>query len=165
MLFIGLLSCFMLAVIYFDLTGYIIPNWVVGTLIVLYPFFVLMNGGGIDWLGALVMFALTFLAGLVIFRLRFMGGGDVKLLMALSLWVGKSQMYNFILYVALLGGVLALALWFGRPTYAWALGRLGKNWPVPRLLTEGEPMPYGLAIAVAFLGMLWLEQLPGLKLL
>lgn len=79
---------------------------------------------------AAVTFAL--LAGL--FAVGAMGGGDVKLLTALALWLPWPMFLRMIMVMALLGGVLTLAM-------------LARH----RLLRRRETLriPYGVAIAGA----------------
>lgn len=73
-----LLTGFMAAVLFFDVTRYIIPNWLVGVLLVLYPAFVLMSPVPVGWPMALAAAGLMFVVGVVIFAFRLMGGGDVS---------------------------------------------------------------------------------------
>lgn len=74
----------------------------------------------------------------VLFAMRAIGGGDVKLLAALALWFTPAAFVNLIVIMALTGGALALA--FG----AWHIMRRRKD----RL-----SIPYGIAIAV---GTIWI---------
>lgn len=164
LIFAGILTVLMAAVVYYDLTRYIIPNWICGGVILLYPAFLLLSPVPIDWQGAGMVFAATIAAGLLIFRFNIMGGGDVKLLMALSLWAGRAAMLDFTMLVAVLGGGLSIALLGGRPIYTGLMAKLPKPWPTPRILTQGADLPYGLAIAAAFLWMLWHGELPGIIL-
>ena len=75
------------------------------------------------------------LAGL--FALGAMGGGDVKLLTALALWLEPVWFFRLLMVMALVGGVLAVGL------AAWHLKRKRK---------ERIDVPYGIAIAC---GGLW----------
>lgn len=160
--FQGILTCFMLAVIYFDLTRYIIPNWMVGVLLVLYPVMLFTVPVPPDWMQALWIGLGAFAIGFIIFSLRLMGGGDVKLLTVCCVWIGLPHLIHFIMYTALLGGVLSLALLLLRPAAAWSFARMKHPPAIPRLLTIGEPVPYGIAIALAFLFILWVMGVPGL---
>jgi prepilin peptidase CpaA len=85
-----------------------------------------------------------------------MGGGDVKLLAAASLWCGPEQLPPFALVIA--GAAVALAAFMLSP-----LGRLMP--PPPARLADGlaaplgsglragrQPMPFGVAVAA---GGLW----------
>ena len=58
----------------------------------------------------LLVGAAVLIAGMILFSLRFVGGGDAKLLAAASLWIGAEQLLPFLIYVTLFGGVLALLL-------------------------------------------------------
>jgi prepilin peptidase CpaA len=93
---------------------------------------------------ALVMFIL--LAGL--FALRAMGGGDVKLLTALALWIEPVWFVQLLVVMSLLGGVLTLvvAIWH------YASRRQGR-----------VAVPYGIAISFAGLWALACQYLPGLS--
>lgn len=146
----------MLAVIYFDVTRYIIPNWLVGSLLAIYPLAVWMTPGEVDWKMALAAMAVTFAVGYVVFAMRWMGGGDIKLIIVCALWVGMKHLPDFIIITALLGGIFALALWSARKLLPHLVKR---ETPWPRILREGEPVPYGVAIALAMLKMVWVGAL------
>lgn len=88
--------------------------------------------------------------GVGMFALRWLGGGDAKLMAASALWIGFDNLLLYFTQVAILGGVLALAILAYRripvgalPTPEWAL----------RLHQQGSGIPYGLAIAG---GALWI---------
>jgi prepilin peptidase CpaA len=53
--------------------------------------------------------ALVFLVGFGLFALRLLGGGDVKLLAAATLWAGLDYVLPFILIVSVAGALLGLA--------------------------------------------------------
>jgi len=72
------------------------------------------------------------LAGL--FALRMMGGGDVKLLTALALWLPWQPYLRLLVLMALVGGLLTIV--FG----AWHIARRQK---------DRVKIPYGIAIASA----------------
>lgn len=81
---------------------------------------------------AVVVFAIFF----AMFALNAMGGGDVKLLTALALWISPPDMLKLVFVMALLGGVLTLLMMVRH-----------------RLMRSEEPLeiPYGIAIALAAL--------------
>ncbi len=93
--------------------------------------------------GAIGVFAF----GMAAFAAGLMGGGDVKLLSAASLFAGPALLVDFLLIVALAGGGLALALLAGVA--------IGSGGPGPRPArsrsAQGE-VPFGPAIAM---GGLW----------
>lgn len=145
----------MLATIWFDVSRYIIPNWLVASLLVLYPVAIYMNPNPVDWRMGLLAFGIMFAAGYLIFAMRWMGGGDVKLLMVCAMWVGFSKhLAEYVIVVSLLGGALSLLLWGGRKALVHVPRKRGAQ--LPRVLRESEPVPYGVAIAIAFL--IWLAH-------
>jgi prepilin peptidase CpaA len=98
---------------------------------------------GLHGLSALAAFAF----GVVLFGLGQWGGGDVKFMTAISLWLGWPGLFGYCLTVAVAGGVLAVAvLAFRRLTLppAWA----ARPW-LRRLHHEEEGLPYGVALGVA----------------
>jgi len=140
----------MLAVMYFDVTRFIIPNWLVGSLLLVYPIAIFMSPHAVDWQEGLIALGIMFALGYVVFAMKWMGGGDIKLITACALWVGLSNLMEFAFITALLGGVFAVALWGVRKILP-LIFKEKKTWP--RILREGEPAPYGVAIAGC---MLWL---------
>lgn len=138
----------MLAVIFFDVTRYIIPNWLVGSLLILYPVAVWMSPVTVDWKMALVAMIGVFTVGYIVFSMRWMGGGDIKLITACALWTGVSALADFIFITAFLGGLFAASLWIIRK---WLPIYIKRDKPWPRILREGEPVPYGVAIAITML--------------
>lgn len=108
---------------------------------------------GLSWqdiLSHLAAGSLMLLAGIVLFALGWMGGGDGKLLAVASLWLGFEPMTLFLAYVAALGGALALLILAYRK---WPAGALPlPNWAL-RLHAKGEGMPYGIAIAAGALAV------------
>ncbi|MCH2546722.1 MAG: prepilin peptidase [Alphaproteobacteria bacterium] len=158
------LTLFLLAVFYLDMTRYIIPNWICGILLALYPVMLFMTPAmpqdhSILW--AVGLCVIVFIFGIFIFAMKWAGGGDVKLLAVLALWTGKESTLEFVVYTGLLGGVLAIFLIMARPL----VGRftpVEKIDSIPRIFRDGEPLPYGLAITTAFLILLWMGNIAGL---
>lgn len=161
-LFFILLSALMALVIVLDAWKYIIPNWLVGLVVLLWPVMLYMSGWATDWKMGLAAGAGMFAVGFALFSLKLMGGGDVKLLAALSLWTGVAALADFLLFTALLGGALTVLLLAVRPLMARVSPAKAMAGTLPRLLTKGAPVPYGLAIAVAFLVLLWSGKVAGL---
>ena len=156
-IFFAALTCLMVLVIYLDATRYIIPNWLNGLVAILFPLMVLMSPVPVQWKMALACMLVVFLIGNIIFWLKLMGGGDIKLFAVASLWVGQhgyAKNMEYVMVVALLGGALSVALLLLRRMAPLYYGR-GEGKVPPRLLQPGAPVPYGIAIAVAFLGYLW----------
>jgi prepilin peptidase CpaA len=87
----------------------------------------------------------TFAVLAALFAMGAMGGGDVKLLAALALWIAPRPFLNLLLMMALLGGVLTVM--FGA-------------WHVMRRQRDKLAIPYGVAIAMAGLWVLGTSYLP-----
>jgi prepilin peptidase CpaA len=104
-LFIGLLGWGA----YSDLRSYVIPNRVCLAIVGLYPAYVLASPPPVDWVGALAVSGIIFGIGFVMFTMRLMGGGDIKLLTATALWAGPQNIFLFLVVTGLAGGLLSLA--------------------------------------------------------
>lgn len=155
----------MLAVFWLDATRYIIPNWLVGVVLVLYVPYLFLSPEPVAWTGALGVAVIAFAIGLALFASNVMGGGDVKLLAACCLWVGMDPILEYMILTTLLGGILAMALLAGRPAASYLFLRLAKkDGSLPELLEKGKPIPYGLAIAGAFLILLAQGKITGMEL-
>jgi prepilin peptidase CpaA len=87
----------------------------------------------------------TFAVLTALFAMGAMGGGDVKLLSALALWIAPWPFLKLVIMMALVGGVLTLL--FGA-------------WHVMRRQREKLAIPYGVAIAVAGLWTLSTSYMP-----
>lgn len=86
--------------------------------------------------------------GFILFSTGTLGGGDAKLLAAASLWVGVAPLTDFFVYVALIGGALAVTILLYRRVPDESL--VGPAWAL-RLHDKGHGIPYGIAIAGAAL--------------
>ncbi|MEM7022395.1 MAG: prepilin peptidase, partial [Pseudomonadota bacterium] len=92
-----------------------IPNWLTGSVVALYPVFVLASPMPVAWLGALATASAVLLCGLILFGRQLIGGGDVKLIVAVTLWAGLDHLALFALVTSLAGGGLALGcIWYQR---------------------------------------------------
>jgi prepilin peptidase CpaA len=118
------------------------------------------------WSGAKSVFAGTAVAScifLVLYLLKAMGGGDVKLMAAVGAWAGPSQALVILVAVSIAGGVLALLyMIFGRlvwqtfrNTLALFRHHLTSGFRPHVFLNIEQPastrLPYGVAIAVGTL--------------
>lgn len=149
----------MLAVLWYDATRYIIPNWLVAGLLLVYGVAAAAGPYPLDWQRAVAGMAVVLVVGFGIFVMQWMGAGDIKLLTVLSLWVGLENLPDFLLITSLIGGALSLALWGGRKCLPYL-----PAWPekehLPRILQQGAPVPYGVAIALGLLIMMWMGKIP-----
>ncbi|MFC3705075.1 prepilin peptidase [Devosia honganensis] len=81
------------------------------------------------------------------FAMRWIGGGDAKLAAATTLWLGFGLTLPYLVYTALLGGVLTLmVLMLRRLPLMPAIARF--RW-LERLHDPRQGVPYGVAMAVA----------------
>jgi prepilin peptidase CpaA len=156
-IFALVLSLAMVVVIVRDAVHYVIPNTLNLAILGLYTFAAYLLH--LDWPMALVAAAIVLVIGFGIFSLGLMGGGDIKLLVVLSLWTGWGMpTIMFIMYTAILGGLLVILVLLMR----FLLPPLWKGRNLPRLLIAKQAVPYGIAIAASFLLMLWFGAVPGL---
>ena len=93
----------------------------------------------------LVLAFASFLFLAVLFALRAMGGGDVKLLTALALWIPPVPYMHLLTVMAVAGGLLTIV--FGA-------------WHITRKRKERVAIPYGVAIAIGGLWVMGFEYLP-----
>jgi prepilin peptidase CpaA len=134
-----------------DALSFTIPNWISGGLVLLFVPAALANGLGWPAFGLhLGVGAAALVAGMVMFALRWMGGGDAKLLAAVALWLGWPAVLTFLGAAAIAGGGLAVVLLALRATALRPFVLLGPPWVV-RLAEPGEAVPYGVAIALGAL--------------
>jgi prepilin peptidase CpaA len=131
-----------------DFRRLVIPNPIVMGLCVLWPLhlaaapsFTLAGSGG-----AAACAAAVFLAGAMLFSRGLIGGGDVKLLAAATLWAGPGATPALLVVTAVVGGLLSLVL-LSSAALRTAFAPAGATAiPVSRV-----PVPYGVAIAAAAL--------------
>ena len=90
----------------------------------------------------------VFFAGAAAFAAGALGGGDVKLLAAATLFAGSTFLLDFLTVVALVGGAMGIAILAGAPIGPMAPAADGAT--VRTRLRSG--LPYGPAIAA---GGLW----------
>ena len=83
----------------------------------------------------------------IMFAKGWIGGGDAKLASATSLWMGWSNMADYSMLFALLGGVLTLIIIYLR--FAPLPSALARHAWIARLHNKANGVPYGLALASA----------------
>ena len=117
---------------------------------------------GAGWLTGMALF-------LPLFLLRGMGGGDVKLVAALGVWLGAVSVFWVVMYASIAGAVIGVAValrhQYLRTAFeniktllvSWAL--IGPR-PVPELTIESSTAPklaYALPILVGTVASIWLQ--------
>jgi prepilin peptidase CpaA len=130
-----------------DVTSFTIPNWIPLALLALFPVAGLAVGVPLPTMGLHLAVALgVLIVGAGMFALRWMGGGDAKLIAAVTLWLGLPALPGFLLGTAMIGGSLAIMLLTLRSVHLRPMVALGPRW-VHRLADSKEGIPYGVAIA------------------
>jgi len=115
-----------------------IANWKNAAIAVLAPLWWWASGLS-PWPDMAVQFGLAllvFAAFVAAFHFGWMGGGDVKLIGAIALWLPLQPLLWMLIVMSLLGGVLTIVLLIDR---------------VVRPRTTPIEVPYGVAIAIAAL--------------
>jgi prepilin peptidase CpaA len=140
---LGMLAIALLIAAVTDLRSRRIGNWLTGAIAIGAPLFWWASGLSL-WPEVAMQIGVALatvavLAGL--FAIRAMGGGDVKLLTALALWIEPMAFVRLIMIMALLGGVLTIA--FG-------------GWHLIRRQRDKIAIPYGVAISLAGLWTIYL---------
>jgi len=142
----------MAAAAFEDFRRLVIPNRLTICLCVLWPFYFAFSPSLYGALGAIGCAVAVFLIGALLFARGWLGGGDVKLLAAATLWAGPTDTPAFLMLTAVLGGALALFLLmpFGSQISLLARAMLGQP-AIPAERGLAMPVPYGVAIAGAAL--------------
>lgn len=135
-LLLGCLAIALLVAAFTDIRRRQIDNWLNGAIAASAPLYWWACGMAlwpdVAWQLGIALAIFAFLA--VLFAIRAMGGGDVKLLTALALWIEPTWFFRLLIGMALIGGVLTLAMG------AWHVMRRRKN---------KLAIPYGVAISAA----------------
>jgi prepilin peptidase CpaA len=137
-----------------DFRCLVIPNWLTLGLLLLWPVDAAMTPAITLRAGAAtagVAFA-VFWCGCLLFSLRLVGGGDVKLLAVAALWAGAARLPMLLLLTGIFGGALALLSLIGvggRPGPTRQAAAAARK--AARIAPSATPVPYGMAIAGAAL--------------
>lgn len=143
---LGALAIGLLVAAFTDIRRRQIDNWLTATIALGAPLFwwaaglTLWPGVGIQ----IGVAALTFAVCAALFAMRQMGGGDVKLLTALALWILPAAFLKLIIWMAFIGGFLTIVVGF---------------WHIARRRKDRIAVPYGLAIASSGLLVLGTQSL------
>ena len=132
----GLLAVALVRAAIGDLRSRTIPNWLNLAIALGAPLWWWAHGWSL-WPDVAIQLGLglaVFLLFAACFAIGAMGGGDVKLITALSLWLPLVPLVRMLFAMALLGGLVTLA--------TLAFHRLRKRQDTPEI-------PYGVAISLA----------------
>lgn len=148
-LLLGALAIALLVAAFTDIRRRQIDNWLNGAIAAAAPLYWWASGlslwPGVAWQVGVALVTLVVLA--VLFALRAMGGGDVKLLTALALWIQPLWFARLLIGMALIGGLLTLVMGV---------------WHIIRRRRERLAIPYGVAISSAALWVLAVQFFPAL---
>jgi prepilin peptidase CpaA len=154
-----------------DVTRMIIRNWTVLAVLALALVKGLVLEAPFGWRGTDAGMALmavrdvgaalvVFMALFVMWLMRGMGAGDVKLAGACALWAGAGFVLDFVLAFAVVGGAASMLLMGMR--FVPAVRERVFRW-LPWFRVGGQlSFPYGPAIAVGALWALWLQAGAGM---
>ena len=121
-----------------------IANWLNGAIALGAPFFWWASGMAL-WPDIAMQLGVAFAAFVILaglFAIRAMGGGDVKLLTALALWIKPDWFVSLLIIMAVIGGLLTIVLAINH-TMRRRKSRL--------------KIPYGIAISAAGLWVLGMQ--------
>lgn len=145
-LLVGLAIALLIAA-FTDIRRRQIDNWLNAAIALAAPLFWWASGlelwPGVALQLGVAIAAFAILAGL--FALKMMGGGDVKLLTALALWVPPLLFLQLLIVMALVGGLLTIIM---------------GAWHFMRRQRDRLAIPYGVAIAIGGLWVLGNHLLP-----
>ncbi len=139
---------------FYDITQLRIPNVVCYLIVVAFVLRAIFSGTPDGLLLHLVVFGGALAVGFGAFAFKIVGAGDAKLLAAICLWLGPSNLPLFILLMAVVGGIFGLVVIVARYFDHILIGLI--PWKVrqalPGFLFGEGPIPYGVAITG---GALW----------
>jgi prepilin peptidase CpaA len=150
-------ALFILAAVW-DLTSFTIPNFLILSLFSLFIVFICaaaISGSSMTWYEAgfhLLSGAIGLAAGMALFAMGMIGGGDAKLFAVAALWLGLNTLFEYTIVASLLGGGLTLGMIFLRRMPV--PGFLIKYEWIARLHDKEAGIPYGVALAAAALMIL-----------
>jgi prepilin peptidase CpaA len=154
----ALVGALLLVASWTDLKAYRIPNGIPAAILALYPVHILIAWTpAVDVAWHAAAFAAVLVAGIALFASGVMGGGDAKLIAAVSVWIGWGvPLLHLIVLTMFLGAALSVVLLLCRraPVAALANARLrDRGWALAVLDPETKAVPYAVAIAAAFLAL------------
>jgi len=130
-----LLTLFLGLCLYFDVRFRRLPNWLNGLIFAAGLLNLFSTGLTAELIGdRLLALTIVSLFGALLFYRGWLGGGDIKLAIALSVWLGCDKLVSFFVILSLTGGLLAIAV-LGYNVIA--------NYLNLKVITT---LPYGLAI-------------------
>ena len=132
-----------------DLWKFVIPNLLCLAVLGLFIVTALLSPIEVNWWSHIGATVAVLVVGFGLFAKNWMGAGDVKLMTAIAIWMGFSDLPYFLVAMAIAGGVFSLVLLLLRRIFLSLRVKelLPRKLTVPRVLLVGEAVPYGVAIA------------------
>ena len=149
-LMLSIFPALMIAAALCDISSMKIPNRISALLIL--SFFPTAFVVGLSPMAVLACVGVgvgALVVGMGMFALRWVGGGDAKVMAAAGLWLGVTGMAPFLMWTAVAGGLFAVTLLTLRPWVHPYLAN-GPRW-MGRLFTPKGDIPYGVAICAGAL--------------
>ena len=128
----------------FDVLKLRIPNLIPVALIALFALQIVVGRSTQAPLDHILAMTLALLIVLPLFALDMLGGGDVKLLAAVALWLGMNKLAALLILVGVVGGVFAL-FWLGM---RWLIRTGLRDRRLPKSLQPHAPLPFALPIMI-----------------
>lgn len=130
-----------------DILSYRIPNGLVIALFALFAVAAALSWSQVPWLNHLAAAAIVFCVGVLLYAIRQMGAGDVKLLTVAALWSGLFPLPSLMVLVTLCG-LVAIIVIFALRLIVPRLQPTGasEKRTLPRVLRKGQGIPYAVAI-------------------
>lgn len=143
-MFVGICEIVMLGLLTWggaqDILAFRLPNWLTLSTAITAVALVMLPFGTFSPIAWHLGFGLVVMAaGLVLFRFNLLGGGDVKWIAALAIWLGPNL--NFLRFLVLMG--------FAGGLLAVIMAVVGRLWPHYGRQEGRLHIPYGVAIALA----------------
>jgi prepilin peptidase CpaA len=133
---------------YRDLSLRRLPNGLVAAYAGLFPLYAWASGMGWAQVGWHAAFGITaFAFTILLFVLRILGGGDVKLWGAIMLWAGPQGAASALVMATLCGSLLGVLGWLSRAILRRKRRPAGAA--ILRMLTAARGVPYGAGLAIA----------------
>lgn len=145
---LGLLAIALLTAAFTDMRRRQIDNWLNAAVALTAPLYWWAAGYTL-WPDVAMQFGFAVAVAAVLiglWTLKVIGGGDIKLLAALALWIAPTSYLTLVVVMALAGGLLTVLI----AAFHIAARRKGR-----------PAIPYGVAIAIGGLWVLSLDYLPG----
>lgn len=158
-LVIAVFAAVLIAAAVGDFRSFRIPNSLVLSILVLYPAHIIASPEAVAWGYALIFAFLILAIGAGFFAFNMMGGGDVKLMAAVSLWAAPQHLISFFVITLLVAMLVACVV---AVRMAAADARSPQGWSVMAAVSGIRhvpifkiSVPYGVGISAAGLYVGW----------